>query len=310
VKACYVFSTGLVVSKECNPVLNHADFSRGFFLFGVYADREKRRERVKPKYHDSPSAFDDDDSRDSGKDTPDYGQKVEDCFSEADVVFSNDEKIVAIGNEVFERLTGRVKHYAELVQRPLARKQPTERETLMGMAYAISQRSSCRKRKVGAIIVDSMGNIVSSGYNEVPREERPCTQAYNNCFRDRRRSEFIASAVREFPGLAGKERDFEKFFKSQFRILDMCRALHAEENAILNLARNAPSVSLSECTLYTTTYPCRLCANKITTVGIGKIVYVEPYPDPEAKAILKSVTDECFEGVTFKAYFRVYGEEK
>jgi hypothetical protein len=47
-------------------------------------------------------------------------------------------------------------------------------------------------------------------------------------------------------------------------------------------------------------------------VGIRRIVYLEPYPDSEAKVILRSsgVSDEFFVGVTFNAYFRLYGEEK
>jgi deoxycytidylate deaminase len=88
--------------------------------------------------------------------------------------------------------------------------------------------------------------------------------------------------------------------------------LHAEENAIVNLARNGRSVPLERCTLYTTTYPCRLCANKIVNVGIKRLVYLEPYPDQEAKKILEhgAVRDEFFEGITFKAYSRVYGEKR
>jgi hypothetical protein len=47
---------------------------------------------------------------------------------------------------------------------------------------------------------------------------------------------------------------------------------------------------------------------------LGRVVYLEPYPDPEARAILDGagdkVKDEFFEGITFKAYSRVYGEKK
>jgi len=92
-------------------------------------------------------------------------------------------------------------------------------------------------------------------------------------------------------------------------MLDYCRALHAEESAILNLVKHGTSAPLSKCTLYTTTYPCRLCASKITELGIGRVIYVEPYPDEASKAILRGI-DEFFQGVTFKAYFRIYGEEK
>ncbi len=100
--------------------------------------------------------------------------------------------------------------------------------------------------------------------------------------------------------------------KRNLKMLDRCRALHAEENAIVSLAKNGGSSRLEECTLYTTTYPCRLCANKIVNLGLKRVVYLEPYPDQEAKAILRdaNVEDEFFEGITFKAYSRIYGEKK
>ena len=57
-----------------------------------------------------------------------------------------------------------------------------------------------------------------------------------------------------------------------------------------------------------TTHPCNLCANKIVQAGIAKVVYFEPYPVKEAKAILKEgkVHSEPFEGVTFRAFFKFY----
>ena len=89
-------------------------------------------------------------------------------------------------------------------------------------------------------------------------------------------------------------------------MLDYCRALHAEENAIVNMARLSVSANLNKSTLYTTTYPCNLCANKIAQVGIKQIVYFEPYPQKEAKDTLAahSVEQTPFEGITFNSYFK------
>ena len=89
-------------------------------------------------------------------------------------------------------------------------------------------------------------------------------------------------------------------------MLDYCRALHAEESAIVNMARLSVSANLSKATLYTTTYPCNLCANKIAHVGIKKLIYFEPYPQREAKEILNAhnVKQIPFEGVTYNGYFR------
>jgi deoxycytidylate deaminase len=142
--------------------------------------------------------------------------------------------------------------------------------------------------------------------------EMPCSDVYRSCHRERLREDVLSALTAKGLVVTGRDQELKEEFRRQFRMLDYCRALHAEENAILNLAKNGRSVPLHECCLYTTTYPCRLCANKIVNIGLKRIVYLEPYPDQEAKHILKTagVSDDLFEGVTFKAYFRIYGEEK
>jgi len=157
----------------------------------------------------------------------------------------------------------------------------------MAMAYAASQRSSCLKRKVGAVLADDLGNVISSGYNEVPKHEKTCAQRYTKCHRDHIYDEFFKELKNEVPETAAKETILRKRFRSRFKLLDYCRALHAEENVIVTLARNGNIIPLERCTLYTTTYPCRMCANKIHNVGIKRVVYLEPYPQQEAKIILR-----------------------
>ena len=288
-------------------------YSRNFFLFGVYADREVRWNRVKGVYDDNRREFDNDDRNDTGEDNPSHGQRVGDCFYAADIVLMNDEPYAEIDNEDFNKFAGRIGEYINLVSRPLARQRPIrQEESLMAAAYAISQRSSCMRRKVGAVIVDPLGNVISSGFNEVPGNEKPCEKKYKRCYRDWVCSQFFEDLKTKLPGAEGKEAELNGLFRKRFKILDYCRALHAEENAIVNLARNGSSVPLEQCTLYSTTYPCRMCANRIVQVGIRHIVYLEPYPDAAAKLILQKdgVIDRFFEGVTSNAYFRLYGEEK
>ncbi|MCX7046298.1 MAG: deaminase [Candidatus Sumerlaeota bacterium] len=306
-----------IIDSIRNPGEVHAlrEYSTKFFLFAICADKEIRwgRPEVQARYNKDKRTFDKDDLNDSGDEKNlEYGQRVSDCVSEADFIIKNNENIKAINNEDFKGLESRVIQYAELAEVPLRKRQPVRQETLMAMAYAISQRSSCSKRKVGAIIVDEIGNVISSGYNEVPMNERPCKDEWSKCYRDHLCEEFFNDLLNNVPEIACKGAQLRLAFRKKFKILDYCRALHAEENAIINLAKNGRSVPLNECTLYTTTYPCRLCANKIAGVGIRKIVYLEPYPQEDARDILASagVTDELFEGVTYKAYFRIYGDEK
>ncbi len=283
-----------------------------FFLFGVYATKDRRWERKESDYGGNKRSFDEDDERDTGRTSDKHGQRVEDCFAEADVVFSNDEDFKVPRNKRFESLDGKVKSYLRLVSDPLSRQQPKQAETLMTAAYTVSQQSSCLKRKVGAVIVDSVGTIISSGFNEVPWHYNPCTDDFGKCGRTHEWERISAIMTAKFPTLAEDGNDVMGSLKRELRMLDRCRALHAEENAIVSLARNGRSVPLKECTLYATTYPCRQCANKIVNLGLKRVVYLEPYPDQEAKVILRegNVEDEFFEGITFKAYSRIYGEKK
>lgn len=91
------------------------------------------------------------------------------------------------------------------------------------------------------------------------------------------------------------------------KLLDMCRALHAEETALLKLTKTYGKTS-ENLVLYSTTQPCNLCSNKIVLSGIRKVVYSEPYSMKEADEILKSgnVAIVRFEGVKSSAFFRLY----
>ena len=304
-----------IVDSIRNPAEVQAlrNFSQHFFLFGIYADKDLRWKRVEGKYDGDSKRFNEDDANDTGESSESHGQKVGACFYGADVVISNSEHITTVDNEDFRKLEGRINKYVDLVSNPLTKNKPIRpEEALMAMAYAASQQSSCLKRKVGALIVDEFGSVISSGVNEVPMAEKPCQQEYRDCHRDKLSKDFCKTLRAQIPDIGDNAERARDLFRKHFKMLDYCRALHAEETAIVNLARTGRAVSLDRCTLYTTTYPCRLCANKITTIGIKRVVYLEPYPDQEAKIILKngSVRDEFFEGVTFKAYFRIYGEER
>ena len=92
--------------------------------------------------------------------------------------------------------------------------------------------------------------------------------------------------------------------------IDLCRALHAEERAILDSGKEG--IPLRGAILYTTTYPCLLCVKKIIHVGIKEVVYLDPYPYKEATEMLTHahVSAFKFEGVMERAFDRLYGKEK
>jgi len=276
-----------------------------FFLFGVFAEQDNRYSRVKSKYDDDRRQFETDDLRDSGiGESYKFGQQVTSCFRTADLIILNNDTIRKENeNEKFFKI--KIKEKVDLIENRISFR-PTAIETYMAMAYAASMRSSCLKRKVGAIIIDETGNVFSSGYNEVPITQKTCLNEYGECYRDTLKNDFRRTISKHVSDVATQNNVYREFNKG-FKILDYCRALHAEENAVINVAKAGSSGLLGKAQLYTTTYPCNLCANKIVQVGIKNIVYFEPYPMKEAKAILEqgNIIQIPFEGVTYSGYFRL-----
>lgn len=203
-------------------------------------------------------------------------------------------------------MKGKINGYLMALNDP-ANSNPTLKETLMAAAYTSGRRSRCLKRKVGAVVADKYDRIISSGFNGVPYGLKECSVSFGNCYRDRKR-EAVGRRISEALGVNGTD-DAISVIKANVKLLEQCRALHGEESAILNLVGRG--VDLTDSTIYVTTYPCNLCANKIVQVGIKHVVYFEPYPVEEAKRIFKeaNVVSEPFEGVTFRAFFKFYQYE-
>ena len=140
-------------------------------------------------------------------------------------------------------------------------------ERFMNMAIEESKKANCVKGKVGAIIILN-GEILGNGNNSVPKGCIPCT---------------IDTCLRKKYNLKSGEKQ------------ELCRVVHAEQNAILNSLRKG--YDLSNSTIYVTKSPCMICAKLIINVGIKKVIYANKYPDEEAFKILKEarVKTEYFE---------------
>ena len=141
----------------------------------------------------------------------------------------------------------------------------------MKMAYEISEWSSCFKpnRSVGAIIVKDK-RIMTTGYNGAPAGIATCRER-GECLRQKLN---IASGTRA----------------------EVCYAIHAEQNAILQAARLG--ISIDGATLYCTHQPCSVCAKMIVNTGIRRVVYHQGYPDDFSMQFFKEagVQLEVFPG--------------
>ena len=130
-------------------------------------------------------------------------------------------------------------------------------EYFMEIAEIVKTRSTCLRRQVGAVIVKD-NRIITTGYNGAPSGLKHCTEI-GGCERARLN---IPSGQRH----------------------ELCRALHAEQNAIIQAATLGQSIE--DGTIYVTHQPCVICAKMIINAGIKRIVVRETYPDEMATEIL------------------------
>ena len=130
----------------------------------------------------------------------------------------------------------------------------------MEMAHVIAGWASCyqENRKIGAVIVKNK-RIMTTGYNGAPAGVKTCVER-GECLR---RKMNVPSGQRQ----------------------ELCYAVHAEQNAIIQAAKLG--VSIDGATLYCTHQPCVMCAKMIVNAGIVRVVYQEGYPDEFAVEILK-----------------------
>lgn len=133
-------------------------------------------------------------------------------------------------------------------------------EYFIRMAKLASERTTCLRRKVGAVIVKDK-SVVSTGYNGPPRGAPSCEEK-GGCMRQKLN---IPSGQRH----------------------ELCRAAHAEANAIVQAAKLGNSTE--NAVVYCTNFPCSLCVKLMINAGIKEIVYVDGYPDELSKELL----EEC-----------------
>ena len=275
-------------------------YREAFVLIGVVCEAGVRLERLhsekyKSSGRDAIEKFMERDSRAS----EDYGQRVSDAFHMADYFVdntvaqyqedgkSNDDWDI---NDNLSRLTKIVTH-AELVR-------PTIAESAMHEAYGASLRSACLSRQVGASLLDSNGNVVGTGTNEVPKagggvygesftvekDDYRCAFRVIGafCSNTKEQNRIIDEIFTDVEELAALEPGVKRVRKLALRksrvgdLIEFSRAVHAEMDALFSAARKG--VSTVGTRLFVTTFPCHSCARGIVTAGIDEVQYIEPYP--------------------------------
>ncbi|UCH89740.1 MAG: cytidine/deoxycytidylate deaminase family protein [Thermoplasmata archaeon] len=126
----------------------------------------------------------------------------------------------------------------------------------MKMAYLVRERSTCLRRKVGAVMVKD-GHILSTGYNGAPKGLPHCEQT---------------GCLREKLNVPTGERH------------ELCRGVHAEQNAVIQAA--VFGASIKDAILYVTNFPCSVCSKILVNASISEIVFAEGYADDLSSELL------------------------
>ena len=136
-------------------------------------------------------------------------------------------------------------------------KRPSWDQYFLEIARTVATRSTCLRRRVGALIVKDR-RILATGYNGTPKSIVHCS---------------VAGCLRKKLDVPSGERH------------ELCRGLHAEQNAIIQAALYGTSVKDS--IMYVTNHPCIICAKMIINAGIKEIAIADGYPDKMAKDFFK-----------------------
>ncbi len=145
-------------------------------------------------------------------------------------------------------------------------KRPSWETYFMGITKLVAKRSTCLRREVGAIIVKDR-HIVATGYNGPPKGVPHCDE--------------IGGCLREKMNIPSGERH------------EICRAVHAEQNAIIQAAKTGINIEGSD--MFVTTQPCFICAKMMINAGIKRIFIDQGYPDELSTEILKEAGVEVIQ---------------
>lgn len=132
---------------------------------------------------------------------------------------------------------------------------PSKDQYFMSMALLVATRATCPRRQVGCVLINHRGHVLATGYNGVAAGVRHCTE--HNC-----------------PGAC----------MPSGQGLEMCEALHAEQNALLQ-CRDVFTID----TAYVTASPCVTCTKLLMNTSCQRIVFLDEYPQPAAKDLWRSI---------------------
>jgi deoxycytidylate deaminase len=312
-----------------------------FVLVGAWAPTDERRkdvgDRLRSEHPGETEGWYDDNIRrlllrDEKDSEQRLGQRVRDTFELADAYVA-----LLPGRDVAQQAQRLVRL---LFGAPF--ETPTWLEQAMFQADGARLRSADAGRQVGAVVVDSKGELLLTGVNEVPKpgggqywtdsvpDHRDFRYGYDE--NERQKLELVVDVLQRLQIATGwlapekQAADVARLAREAVRgplaksrisdLLEFGRVAHAEMAAICTAARRGTALGGS--TMLTTTYPCHECARLIIASGIKRVVYVDPYPKSQVRAMYRheiadgpsacgdTVVFEPFEGVAPRLYRAVF----
>lgn len=269
-------------------------YGRLFHLIGVISISEKRKRRLTSSDKADPSEVSELMERDRRQEDT-TGQQLDKALQMADFFLSTD-------HGTSPSLQRKLRRFLDLLHGENGIT-PTSQEYGMYAAYSAGLKSACLSRQVGASIADQAGKIVSTGCNDVPkamgglysaedetRDLRCVHREEQICFNDREKMSHKTDIERALKDLKVEgtldrlvpDEHIPAVLNAVYKashigdLIEFSRAVHAEMDAIISLARcGTPGIVGAK--LYTTTFPCHSCARHIVAAGIAKVYYIEPY---------------------------------
>lgn len=307
-------------------------YSNIYYQVGILSTEDEKLQRLKGIGIDKACAVEliETDRKEELK----HGQQLEKTLQLSDYFLANTEKNLPSLNRNINRFLSLVHGINGIT--------PTKDEVGMYSAYSSSLRSACLSRQVGAAICDEEGNILAIGRNDVPKSkgglytpedgdlDHRCINHGAKCHNTERINMLKLDIQKILINQGEIDADLARTLIDSIEentplgsIIEYSRAIHAEMDAIISLARNLKS-STKGSIIYTTTFPCHNCARHIVAAGIAKVVYIEPYAkslaiDLHSDSICldgnsdNKVRVESFEGVAptkYQKFFVAKGKRK
>lgn len=326
-RVCYIIES---IKNQAELDLLRQVYREILYVIGVFSPMPTREKNLSQDYPGSSGevikSLIEKDASSSGR----TGQTVSDTFPQSDFFLRMDSNS---GNA----LNIRVERFLDLI---LGVKivTPTADESAMYAAASAAGNSACLSRQVGAAVTSAEGQLLSVGWNDVPKPfgglyqndyrkdpanefDYRCHNKGGKCYNDEEKS-FLAENIIESLGKLIDSNNIQEAIElitSNTKIkglIEFSRAVHAEMHAILN-ALKISGEKVQNGNIYVTTYPCHGCARHIIAAGIANVYYIEPYKKSLATKLHDDAITETesennlvrilpYEGVAPARYFSLF----